>query len=66
MSLEVRDHPVKGRCLIANRLIRAGEVVLDEDPLLIHVNPEHSQTTCANCLSPLGTAGMSVALEVML
>ena len=50
MSLEVRTHPLKGRGLYTTRLIRAGEIVLDEAPLLLTVAPEHSQSSCANCL----------------
>lgn len=49
-SMEVRNHPVRGRGLYASRLIRSGEVVLDEAPLLLLAAPEHSLAACAHCL----------------
>ncbi|KAG1656021.1 hypothetical protein FOA52_005649 [Chlamydomonas sp. UWO 241] len=48
--MEVLTHPVKGRCLLTTRLILAGEVVLDEPPLLTIVAPDHAGSTCAACM----------------
>ena len=53
MSLELRHHPLKGRGLYTTRLIRGGEVVLEEEPLLLLVAPDHAQSTCANCLKAI-------------
>ncbi len=41
---------MKGRGLYASRLIRSGEVVLDEAPILLLAAPEHSLAACAHCL----------------
>ncbi len=54
MSLEIRHHPVKGRCTFTTRLIRAGEAVIEEEPLLLIVSADHALSTCATCLRPVG------------
>lgn len=50
MALEVREHPHRGRGLWTTRLVRAGETLLSEEPLLLLVAQERSQDTCSNCL----------------
>lgn len=39
-----------GRGLVADRLIRAGEVVLSEAPLILTPSQELCSSVCANCL----------------
>ncbi|GAX82783.1 hypothetical protein CEUSTIGMA_g10209.t1 [Chlamydomonas eustigma] len=58
MNLEVREHPRKGRCLFTMQLFRAGEVVFEEEPLLLVVAPENCLSTCAFCIRSL-SAGKS-------
>ncbi|EFJ49771.1 hypothetical protein VOLCADRAFT_104220 [Volvox carteri f. nagariensis] len=48
--LEVRTHNRKGRSLYTTRLVKGGETVLDEAPLLLLVAPETAQSTCIACL----------------
>lgn len=48
--LEVKDLPGRGRSLVCSRDVAAGDVVLEEDPTLLHVSPEHHEYVCAWCL----------------
>lgn len=58
-SLEVRQVPGKGRGVFSTRLIKAGEVVLAEQPLLLY--PQHSTAAafCSHCLRAFNSLGES-------
>jgi hypothetical protein len=56
MAVEVRSTR-KGRSLFTTRLVRGGEVVLEEDPLLLVVAPDHATAACAFCMRLLGMPG---------
>ncbi|GIL51020.1 hypothetical protein Vafri_6979 [Volvox africanus] len=47
--LEVRNVR-KGRSLYTSRLVKGGEIIIDEAPLLLLVAPEMAQSTCIACL----------------
>eukprot|EP00667_Euglena_gracilis_P018383 EG_transcript_19531 len=51
-ALAVEDRPGRGRCLIAQRMIRAGELVLDEAPLISSERSDPLQLLRAFCDSP--------------
>ncbi|KAG2495194.1 hypothetical protein HYH03_006800 [Edaphochlamys debaryana] len=53
-TLEVRRHARKGRSLHTTRLVKGGEVVLEEAPVLLLVAPDMSTNTCATCLRAVG------------
>ncbi|KXZ51077.1 hypothetical protein GPECTOR_14g61 [Gonium pectorale] len=55
--LEVRKHPRKGRTLHTSRLVKGGEVVLSEAPLLLLVAPDMADNTCAACLRAVAPTG---------
>lgn len=56
-SLEVKEVPGKGRGVFAARLIKSGEVVLAEQPLLLF--PQHSTAAafCSHCLRAFNSLG---------
>ena len=47
---EMRSHPVKGRGLYATRLIRGGEIVIEDEPVLAIASPDHAHNTCCICM----------------
>ena len=55
-----RELPGKGRALVADRALRAGEVALQELPAVLVVEEECLSTICANCLQ-LAQQGETVA-----
>ncbi|GLI62126.1 hypothetical protein VaNZ11_004662 [Volvox africanus] len=52
--LEVRNHARKGRSLYTSRIVKGGEIIIDEAPLLLLVAPEMAQSTCVACLRAVG------------
>lgn len=48
--LGVKVHPYKGRGLYTNRLVQRGEIVLQDQPLLLTVSSERASKVCAFCL----------------
>jgi hypothetical protein len=47
----------RGRGLVAQRDIKAGEVILSEEPILLTVSQEAKDAACAHCLRLLKPAG---------
>ncbi len=43
-DVEIRDHPLFGRCAFACRAFAPGEVVIREEPLLVTANPNSQRT----------------------
>ena len=60
MMLEVRNVPGRGRGLFTTRLVKAGEDLVVESPLLLTVSQDARETACAHCLKQLSpVAGTS-------
>lgn len=53
--LEVRTHNRKGRGLYTTRHVKGGEVVLEEEAILLLVAPEMADSTCVTCLRAVGS-----------
>eukprot|EP00252_Welwitschia_mirabilis_P026902 TRINITY_DN9003_c0_g1_i1.p1 TRINITY_DN9003_c0_g1~~TRINITY_DN9003_c0_g1_i1.p1 ORF type:complete len:427 (-),score=76.21 TRINITY_DN9003_c0_g1_i1:240-1400(-) len=51
MSMTIEERPGRGRCVIATRPIKAGEIILRESPFLVYPSQTHSQTQlfCCHC-----------------
>lgn len=56
MAVEVRLLPGRGRGLVTTNLIKAGDAILIEQPILLTVAQEFKDTACAHCLRLLGGA----------
>jgi hypothetical protein len=56
MMLEVRNVPGRGRGLFTTRLVKAGEDLLVESPMLLTVSQDAKETACAHCLKQLSPA----------
>lgn len=51
--LQVQHLPGRGRGLVTTRLVKAGEIILKEAPVLLTVNQDVKEVFCANCLRQL-------------
>jgi hypothetical protein len=54
--------PAKGRTLVTTRDVKAGEVVLEELPILLSLYDDAKELACARCLAPLAAASAAAAV----
>jgi hypothetical protein len=51
-SVAVESKPGRGRCVVATRVLRPGEVVFFERPLAATLDPRHLGRACNYCFGP--------------
>ncbi|QQP39822.1 Uncharacterized protein FKW44_013660, partial [Caligus rogercresseyi] len=54
VSTHVAYDEFKGRHVVSDIEIPAGELVLEEDPIVSYLNPKFHSTNCSNCFRTLG------------